>query len=184
MVGFLALLFVALCWPTTCSARAVVSLSTVPSTGEVDEYVTSEPNIVATCRSLRSKLHVNRGQLNILQSHCNLNCTKVATSSITSAPKRVPDANLPLVHKSLRMEFVNETVAGRLPMTMEVLQSCSSYYDKGEHLPCRCVVYHHGWVKVKYEMGCTDGTVRWIKQLEKVRRSCSCYHENRCPGKA
>eukprot|EP00117_Sycon_ciliatum_P025442 scpid95232/ scgid21118/ len=175
LVVLSALLFVALSWPTTCSAKSVASLPAVSSTGG--------PNIVALCRSLKSTLRVNRGQLNILQSHCNLNCTKVATSSITSAPKRVPDANLPLVHKSLRMEFVNETVTGRLPMTMEVLHDCSSYYDKGEHLPCRCVVYHHGWVKVKYEMSCTDGTVRWLKQLEKVRRSCSCYHENSCPGK-
>eukprot|EP00117_Sycon_ciliatum_P032164 scpid97057/ scgid25007/ len=177
-LSFLAIVLVSV---RPCSTRSVDGLatSTTPQIGTEELSVsTSEQPTAVTM--LRSKLCLDSSEVSALQDRCNITCVEVRRNVTTSTLQRVPGANLPLVHKSLRMEFMNETVTGRLPMTMEVLQSCSSYYDSGEHPPCRCVVYNHRWVKVRYEMTCTDDKLRWMKTMEKVKLSCSCFREGHC----
>ena len=132
------------------------------------------------CARLAKRRHLSQSDFNTLSSSCGILCNETPRHSSTSDGRSEPAANLPLVDKSLRMLYVNQTEPGRKPKTMDILERCESYYQHGEGPNCRCIVYSHKSVSVKYHMTCQDGKARWLKTSKKMRSSCSCYQEDKC----
>eukprot|EP00117_Sycon_ciliatum_P034634 scpid87073/ scgid26394/ len=132
------------------------------------------------CVRLAESLHLTRVENNVLEMRCNITCTELPGDKTVSTPWLEPEPYRPLVNKSLRRELINETMNTRRPKTIEVLKRCSPFYQLGEDRRCRCGVYNHRWVKMRYEMSCTDQRTRWLTQSEEVRVSCHCLQENSC----